>query len=181
MNTSFRLCITTKPFDVNDQSGKKIGEIDRDYWSWTPDFNYYDANNKLQAHGKTEFFSWGTTNDIDDGNGHALGTFKKEIITSLLGFGVTNRYSLLDGQGNTIGTSDKSQFLATDMTLKDNSGATIAIAHRPWFNWFGDKWDVQILEPGVVDPRVVAMLPAFKTAGDNHKSSDSGSSSPKKK
>jgi uncharacterized protein YxjI len=174
--------------DVKSTEGKKLGEIDQEYWRATPTFNLYDNNNKLLAHARTEFFTWGTTNDITDGDGKRIGTFKKEVFDSwwskLTSWGTENKYSVLDANGKEIGTSEKSGYWTTSFTIEDESGHPIATIHRPpkFTNYMCDWWDVSVQKPGVIDPRMLAMLTAFKTIGDNKKAaSDSSSSKPKPK
>jgi uncharacterized protein YxjI len=166
--------IHDEKLNLSDDDGKNVGSIQRQLFKGTPTFELSDAQGRELGEARTEFFSWGTTNDVYDAENHKIGSFKKEVINSYLdkamSFGHDNDYEILDGNGNKIGTCDKSGFAAPEFTFRDNAGQVTAKVQRNWINTLGDKWTVDILRPDEIDPRLVAIMPAFKTAADNSKS-----------
>jgi hypothetical protein len=43
----------------------------------------------------------------------------------------------------------------------------VATIDRPAFNWVSDKWAVSIKNRDAVDPRIIVIIGAYKTAVDN--------------
>ena len=131
------------------------------------------------AHARQEIFSWGTKDDFYDGQNHRLGSVQKEVLRSMFGMGVCNRYSVLNAEGQVIGTSGKTQALPTDFSINDQSGRPIARIHRCLFNWFGDSWPVEVYQPGALDKRELALIAALKTHADNEKQAQKDSAQDK--
>ena len=40
---------------------------------------------------------------------------------------------------------------------------------RPMINVLTDTWTINIIKKGVLDPRIMTMMPAFKTSADNRR------------
>lgn len=148
-----------------DNGGKKYGTIDKKVFSLTTAFTYKDGAGKTQSIAKARFFSLGSTVDITDANGKVIGTIQEKIFKSL--FKVSTEYAILDANGREVATSDKLDLFATKFTLKDKSGKTVVEMKRPMINWLSDNWDVKVYDAKAIDPRILIMIPAFKTAADN--------------
>jgi uncharacterized protein YxjI len=162
------------------KNGVNYGTVSKNPISLTTTFNYDDNTGARAATASVAFLSWGTQIDVSDAGGRRIGTIKEEVLYSL--FKTWTTYIILDANGNQVAISEKTDFFATTFNLTGNDGHAIATIHRPAFNWFGDNWDVTIQDNSTVDPRLVLMIPAFKTSADNaKKSSNSSSSSSKSK
>ncbi len=147
-----------------DQGGKNYGTLDEKIFSLTTGFTYKDASGKIQSTAQAKFFSLGSTVDIKDANGKLIGTIQEKIFKSL--FKVSTEYSILDANGREIATSDKLELFSTKFTLKDKAGNIVIEMKRPAFNLISDNWDVKVRDSKAIDPRIVVMIPAFKTAAD---------------
>lgn len=147
-------------------SGRAIGKVEENIWSWTRSFEYRDADDRLVAQAKEKAFSWGVQVDISDCDGRKLGTLKEVLHKSL--FKVQTTYSVLDADGEQIATSEKHDWITTDFLLKDPSGREVAAMHRPW-SFGGDTWEVSILEREALDARLYVMIGAFKTSVDKQR------------
>ena len=111
-----------------------------------------------------------------------IGTIKEEILKSL--FKVYTAYRILDAQDRLVATSEKVEWLSTDIVLRDPSGRVVAEVRRGFTEnllRLTDRWDVSIRDPQAVDPRMVVMIAAYKSSVDNdrrkeepRKSSDDG-------
>ncbi len=151
-------------FDIKDEHGKPEGVVDQKMLHLHKTFEYKDAAGATQATGKERIFSWGTKIDVTDANGKSIGGIQEEVFKSW--WHPHTIYSIVDDKGNKIATSEKVEFLATDFTLTNNNGETIAKIHRPWLNWVRDNWQVDIQKPGEVDKRLLYMIPAYKSSAD---------------
>jgi uncharacterized protein YxjI len=160
------------------ENGVNYGTVSKQLIAFTSTFNYDDNTGARSATASVAVLSWGTQIDVNDAQGRRIGTIKEEVFNSFLK--VLTTYKILDANGNQVATSQKTDFFSTTFNLTDNAGRSIATVHRPGFNWFGDNWDVNIQDDSNVDPRLVLMIPAFKTSADNAKKSESSSSSSKK-
>lgn len=151
-------------FDIKDEQGRSEGVVDQKMLHLRKTFEYKDANDVTQATGKERLFSWGTKIDVTDSSGKPIGGFQEEVFKSW--WHPHTIYSIVDDKGNKVATSEKVEFLATDFTLTNNKGETIAKVHRPWLNWVRENWQIDIQKPGEVDKRILYMIPAYKTSAD---------------
>ncbi len=168
-------------FDVT-ANGDDYGVVTERLVALTRSFVFTDNSGANVATASVAIVSWGTQIDIVDGAGNSIGTIKEEVFSSM--FKTWTTYKILDGRGNVVAYSHKSEILATDITLLSTSGKTVAELHRGYFNWFGDSWAVTVKDRSVIDPRILPFIAAYKTQSDNDKNStDSGggSGSSKKK
>lgn len=168
-------------FDV-EANGDDYGVVTERLVALKRSFVFTDNSGATVATAYTALLSWGTQIDIVDGAGNSIGTIKEEVFSSM--FKTWTTYKILDGRGNVVAYSHKSEILATDITLVSTSGKTVAELHRGYFNWFGDSWTVTVKDRSVIDPRILPFIAAYKTQSDNDKdSTDSGggSGSSKKK
>jgi uncharacterized protein YxjI len=152
-------------FDLLDNSDKKLGTIAEKIFTLTREFTYDDSNGRRIATARERFFSWGAQVDVFDEAGRPIGTIKEDVLKSF--FKPLTTYSILDGSGKQIATSEKVDLWATDFTLKDGSGQTVATIHRPALNFFRDVWTVSIDNQSKVDSRLLVMIAAYKTAKDH--------------
>ncbi|MBY0548629.1 MAG: prepilin-type N-terminal cleavage/methylation domain-containing protein [Candidatus Obscuribacterales bacterium] len=142
-------------------AGVRYGSVTRQGSVWTV-FHYEDTNGVVKAKGWITREGWGKKVEVKDGADNAIGSLKKEYWQS--GFGSTV-YTVYDGSGREIAKSEKEDWFATSITLKDGRGRAIARLDRPT-RAFGDSWTVTVLVPNVVDHRVLIMIAAFKTNAD---------------
>jgi len=150
--------------------GKSYGRLDREQTSITIAFDFSDQSGHEVSSARKSFFSWGTEIQVKDHAGRLIGSLHKEVIASALGFGVTNKYAVYDAAGMKVAESDGLKAGVTDFTLKAANGTEIATISRSfWWSWLHDIWYIDVSQPGVLDNRLLVMIPSFKTASDNDK------------
>ena len=154
--------------------GDNLGTVSAEMLSLTRSFVFKDNTGAVAATGSVGMFTWGTQINMVDRSGKAIGAIKEEVFSSV--FKTYTTYQVLDASGQAIATSEKLEFLSTDILLKSSSGVVMAELHRSWFRLFGDRWTVDIRDPRV-DPRLTLMIAAFKTGADNDGAESGGSNS----
>jgi uncharacterized protein YxjI len=158
--------------DMNLVSGKKpVGSIKQRMLNFNKTFDLLDERGQKVAQAKDQFFSFGSTSEVFDCNGKLIGTIKEEVFQSL--FRPMTLYKILDAKGNEIATSEKLESFSTYFTIKNKQGQEVAEMRRPFINWFSDKWEINIQNSNGIDPRILVMIPAFKTAADAERKSKS--------
>lgn len=160
-----RVISFVEKFDL-ESAGKTLGTISENVFSLTRSFTYTDPHGVCEAQARSRLLSWGTDIEISDCQDHPFGEIKENVMKSIFSDAYT-RYSILDAEGHEIASSEKTQWVSTDMILRSLNGRIIAELHRPWMNLFSDNWDVKILDPKIVDSRVIVMIAAYKTSVDN--------------
>jgi uncharacterized protein YxjI len=115
-------------FDVASD-GVTYGTVTQKLFNWTKTFQFDDNTGHESAIAHVQPFSWGVQIDINDAEGHRIGSIKEEIFSSL--FSAWTTYRILDASGAQIATSEKSQFFSTSFDIKANDGHTVATIHRP--------------------------------------------------
>lgn len=153
----------THTYDVACQSGNN-GTLTENLFSWGRSYHYEDKNGVTIAKGRQEVFAWGSTVDVTDGNSKALGKIKENVFQSA--FKPYTNYTIYDPAGQSIGTSKKIEWLNTDFSIADANGHTVAHMHRPWINWLRDQWSVDVDRNSKIDPRLLMMIPAYKSSVD---------------
>lgn len=146
----------------------RIGEIEERIIRLTPTFDLYNVDGKKVAQARKKIFSWGTEIVVKDCEDKIIGTVKENILRSIWDF--YTRYDILDANENVIAATEKMEFLSTNFTVftqKDKKKEEIMKMTRPMLNLVTDAWTVKISKEGVVDPRILVMIPAFKTSADN--------------
>ena len=156
----------------NDQF--TFGHIEEKVFAFTKTMTLYDPSGaSILATGKNRFFAIGSKMDVFDPSGHPIATIQEHVFDSF--FKVFTTYSIVDPSGSVLATSEKSEVFSTNIAVRDRSGRVVATLNRPAINWISDNWAVSIVPNGAIDPRVLVMIPAFKTSVDNDrraKSSD---------
>jgi len=167
----------TNTFDLYEGDTRKFGTLTEAFFSFGRTFTYTDAANRKVAVAHARVFSIGTTVDVADEQGRPIGTIREDVLKSL--FKVYTLYHVLDASGREIATSQKTDFLSTEIVLRDPSGRVVAEVRRDFkTNFFRltDKWDVTIVDPAAVDPRLIVVIGAYKTAVDNDRRNQSSGS-----
>lgn len=142
-----------------------LGTITAKFFSLTKAFTYVDAQNHCIAKARARLLAWGTHIDVTDCSDRPVGAIKENVLKSL--FKVYTQYSMLDAQGAEIATSEKVDWISTDLTIRRPDGRVIATLHRPWLNILSDKWTVKIADHAAVDSRLIVIIAAYKTSVDN--------------
>lgn len=143
----------------------RIGEIEERTLRLTPTFDLYNIDGKKVAQARQKILSIGTTIEVKDCENKSIGTVKENIFKSF--FKTYTSYDVLDATGKLIARSEKLELLATSIVVKSPTGEPIMELSRPIFNFITDVWTVRILKANVIDPRIMIMIPAFKTSADN--------------
>lgn len=172
---AFKLEETLNPFvtnfEVKGNNGQNLGTVEEKFISLTATFTYKDSEGNLVATAKKALLSWGTKIEVFDCKGRLIGTLQEKIFESL--FKTYTNYAILDANSKEVATSEKLDWLATAITLKNPSGQVLAEMKRPMFNVFTDTWNITVSSQNTVDSRIVVVLAAFKTkADDERRSSD---------
>lgn len=163
----------TNKFDVRAE-GKTLGTITEKFFSMTRSFTYADPAGRCVAQARERLFSWGVHIDVTDCSGGKIGAIKENILKSL--FKVSTTYSILDASDREVASSEKLDWIGTEMTLRkgrNGTGPRIAKLSRPWLQIFSDHWDVELDDPKAADSRLVVMIAAYKTAVDNARRAES--------
>lgn len=163
-----RVFAWTTTFDV-ESGGRNYGSIRERVFSLARSFTYTDGTGAVASTARERLLSWGVRIDVHDSAGRLIGSVEEEVLKSLLK--VYTTYSIKDAGGNVVAKSEKSEWLATDIVLYDNSRNVVATLHRPAINWTGDTWNVSIKDRSAVDIRLLVMIGAYKTAVDNDRDS----------
>jgi len=161
-------------FDLKS-SGGKFGKITEKFFSMTKSFTYEDASGACVAKARSRIFSWGTHVDVTDCTDRPVGAIKEQVMKSF--FKVYTIYSILGPDGRQTATSEKVEWISTDVVLRKPDGRTIAELHRPWLNILSDNWEVKIRDHQAVDARLLVMIAAYKTSVDNDRRREKSSSS----
>lgn len=158
-----RVLSWTTTFDIMDDS-RTYGVVAEKLLSLTRSFTYTDASGACVAQARQRLLSWGSHVDVTDCQGRAVGSIKEEVLKSL--FKVHTTYAILDAGGRELAKSTKVDWIGTQVTLTAG-GRTVAELKRAWLQWFRDTWEVQVVDPAAVDPRLIVMIGAYKTSVDN--------------
>lgn len=155
---------------------QKVGKISEQWTSVTnalgltnlKNFTFYDANGAKVSAANEAAISIGKRINISDCEGKSVGTIQENIFKSLLGFGVTSSYSILNENGKEIGRSEKTEWLTARLKIKDNSGNVIAEINRStsFLTHAFDGWTIKVLNPKAFDARFAAMIVAYKASAD---------------
>jgi len=159
-----RVIALTDTFDLK-AGGATIGTITEKFFSLTKAFTYVDASGACVAKARARLLSWGTYIDVTDCSDRPVGAIKENVLKSL--FKVYTTYSILDGQNREAATSEKVEWVSTNLVMRRPDGATIAELHRPWLNVLSDNWTVKIRDHAAVDSRLIVLIAAYKTSVDN--------------
>lgn len=159
-----RVISLTDTFDLK-AGGTSYGTITQKFLSLAKAFTYEDASGRCVAKARARLLSWGTYIDVTDCADRPIGAIKENVLKSF--FKVHTTYSILDAQNREIATSEKVEWVSTNLTLRRPDGATIAELHRPWLNVLSDNWTVTIRDHAAVDPRLIVLIAAYKTSVDN--------------
>lgn len=157
----------TNTFDI-ETNDRKFGTIHRKLLSWTPQYQFFDVYDQLQATAKMRFFSFGATFDIFDLYERPLGRVDERILTFF------STFDLYRSDGYHAAKA-KLNFWGTKYTVSDpHTGATIATLGRSFFR-LKDDWTVNIVNPSLffekqIDPRMFILVMAFQTDRDYWKS-----------
>ncbi len=147
----------------------KKGKAVETFISLTPTYTLYMEGEKV-AYAKTSFLSIGNEILYYDGDDRYLGRLKEEILKSrVLSWSTT--YSLYNPSDSLIATSKKLDFWGSTITLQTPAGEQICTIHRPkrLLSFGYDRWEIEIQKPGVVDERILTLIPVYKTHADNKK------------
>ncbi len=151
--------------DLQDKNGKGFGKIIQKKWKVAETFELYNAQDKLVATARKRLLSLGSTIDIKDCNGVMIGTVQENIWKSFFGV-FSTQYTILNGRTQ-LGSSQKAEFFSTKFTITNASKQESFKMYRRSQSWVSDVWEVTVTNANLIDYRLIAMIPAFKTSADN--------------
>ena len=125
----------------------------------------FEITGKLPGSSSEEFFSSSTKYVVKDDHQRVLATITKEVISSF--FTVAgNKYSITDNEGVKIAESELSSGWRPTITITENNGAKSVLV-ASGFRYY--TWHITQDSSSKLDPRVLWIIAASKTAGDNDK------------
>lgn len=159
------ISVTTNLF-LEDDDGNNLGTVTEALISLTKTFTYKDSEGKLISTAKEAFISVGTKINVYDSEQMLIGVIQENILKSW--FHAYTVYTISDASGNKIATSEKLELLSTQIVLSDQKGNELVSLKRPrpMINIFSDTWNITY-KSSKIDPRIVVMIAAYKTAADN--------------
>jgi len=148
--------------------GHFYGNIKNELRFATTSLEFKDPFDQVVAKAEMQIWSWGTKIDVTDKNGAPIGAFHEELgwWSAFKGY---SSYKIFDSAGVEVAHSEKHQLFETEILITDMSGKPVAKLYRPAFQ-IVDTWQLDIYQKEVVDPRIMLMIPAFKTTIDKSKS-----------
>lgn len=159
-----------KTFEVK-AGGVTHARIVEKLFTWGRTFRYENNNGLLVASAHAKPFSWGVHIDVFDSSGALIGSIKEDLNRSI--FSPYTIYHILDANGQEVALSKKYQLFSTDITLTNpRTGQQVANMHRNALNFLGDTWYVSVQNREGVDPRLLVVISAFKTAEDADRAAD---------
>ena len=164
-----RLFALTDTFDLK-AGGVKLGTITEKFFSLTKSFVYADAQKNCVAMARARLLSWGTAIDVTDCAGRPIGAIQENVFASF--FKTWTTYAILDAQGRERATSEKTEWISTNLTIRRPDGRTIAELRRSWLNMLSDSWTMTIRDRAAVDARLIVFIAAYKTSVDNERRND---------
>lgn len=138
------------------------GEVSEQTISLTRSFS---ITGKLSGSSSEEFFSTSTTYNIKDGEGHVLAKVKKDAVMSFFTF-MGNIYTIYDTDDHEIAKSELSKGIRPTFTITEKTGAISKLTASGWFYY---TWEIRQGADSHLDPRVLWIIAASKTAADNDK------------
>lgn len=122
------------------------------------------ANDWVVAQGVVTHTGARTQVQVFDPDDLLLGSFE-ELLTEKGSRGRTT-FRILDATGRLVSAADPVHFLGTSFSFT-REGRTIAAVTRPPVLILEDGWDGESFDGALVDPRVLALLTAYKHFVDN--------------
>lgn len=137
--------------------------LDQNIFSIGSSFTLLKNNSEI-ATSREAILSFGKKIMVYDSSQKLIGSIEEEIFESI--FSVYSVYSIYDKNHKKIATSKKIDFLGTRIDLFDSSGKLIAKIGRPAINFFGDTWNIEILNTSI-DYRILIFIPCHKSLSDS--------------
>ena len=149
-----------------DAGGNRIAKIEERLLSATTTFDLYDNKRQKIATARQRMFSGGTEIEIKDCAGKMIGKIKERVFHNM--FDIYSKYSILDASGAVVAESEKKEILAPSFSVTGTNGKQLMKMRLSTFSTRSlDEWVVEILNDTQADPRILLMIPAFKTSADN--------------
>ena len=160
--TTYRSYMT---FKIQDElSCGNFGEIELALWSYAAQFYMRDASGRQIAVARKSRWPWGVSIGVFDEANRLLATVEERIFGS---FGkIYSTYDIKAPDGTILGTSEKSELVGTQFSVKDTKQRPLADMDRDRFFSLGDTWHVKFYDQTQIDSRVLLFLPAFKSLAD---------------
>ena len=148
---------------VENSKGKTLGKVKLEFLSLRTIFNYTNNLGQLVAQAEKEVFSWGNNITIYDCNHLKIGAIKEDVINNI--FSLSKTYTIQNSAGVAIAKSIKPFHLGDTHIVIGSNGHEVARLARPRLR-LKDNWRINILNPSVIDSRVLVMIGSYKTYSD---------------
>lgn len=151
-------------------NNKEYGTVEKKF-TFPAEFMFKDSQGKVLATAKENIIAGGKEVTIVDPQGKKIGIIRQNIAKQLFSTKEFSSFDIFDANNNKIATSNKFDFGSTLISIKATDGTAVAKIERPWYKQglLADKWDVTFKNTQKVDPRILVMIAAQKTAYDNKK------------
>lgn len=138
--------------------------------SFATTYEVKDKQGGLVATGSQVVFTWGKQMDVVDCGGQMIGSIKVQITASgFPGFArrstATSKIEVLNPSGGTIATSGEFARQATNFQLKTAGNKILAKMRRPT-SGSSTKWQTDVVDSSVIDPRILILVGVFKAEVD---------------
>lgn len=125
---------------------------------------HFEIKGDFSAESAEKIFAWGTTYEVKNG-GKLIATVEKQIMESMFTF-MGNVYIIKDDKGNELARSELSKGLRPVIIVKEKNGAVTTMKAS---GWRYITWDIYAPRESKLDPRILFIICASKTTGDNKK------------
>lgn len=155
-----RLFTFMATFDV-ESPRYRLGYAQRSF-SIVPEYVLYDYQHQPQFSARMRWTFFGVSFDIADQDGRKMGIVDERIFTLFPAF------DIISVDGEKLATA-RMNFWGTTYTVTDPATSeVIATISRPFFNFFGDTWSVDIINHGLlkrngIDPAEFVLIAVFQT------------------
>lgn len=144
---------------------QKLGKVIERVLSWGKTFEVLNEKGQLVAKARQQVFTYGVKIDVYDCQNKIIGSMQENIWKSF--WKITTMYTLLDGNGQTVGQSRKFDGFGTDIIFYDASKRMNARLTRPYFNPLTDRWSFTLSDDSPLDSRILFFAAAYKTSADD--------------
>lgn len=124
----------------------------------------FEIKGQYACRSETKVFALGTSFTISV-DGHPIAIIEKQVVESMFTF-MGNVFVIKDPQGGEIARSELTRGLRPTIRIKESNGSMSILAASGWRYY---TWDIVQDPNSKLDPRILFIIAASKTAKDNEK------------
>ena len=160
-------------FYIYDENDDYLGKVHKKWLNLRTRFDLKDKNGDLVAFGENELISIGTITNFYDCDGNFIGRLDEEFLKSLLK--LRTSYVYFDEQELPIAQSTKLEFIVSRFFLSDYHSGEELLKIKQNYHLLKYNWDIEFFDNSILDPRIVLLIPAFKTHSNYKRKKESES------